>query len=119
LIIYGEIDSDIDNNIDKENTLIIIELTGGYEKLCIGMFYNNNNKNIILAEGIKVNNFEKSLKNHKAKTDKEDCVLFCEYGKLFHNELNLYNKKDTNREERYEWRINKKSIPKTKIIERY
>jgi transposase len=88
-----------DADTDKSETLVIIDLTGGYEKLCVDKFHSEGYKNIILAEGIKINNFKKSLKNHKAKTDKEDCILLCEYGKLFCNELKLYTKKDKNRDE--------------------
>jgi transposase len=93
----NKIENKLYSETDKSETLVIIDLTGGYEKLCVDMFYNNNFKNIILAEGIKVNNFKKTLKNHKAKTDKADSILLCEYGKTFHRELNLYSKKDNDR----------------------
>jgi transposase len=37
----------------------------------------------MLAEGLKVKNFKKSIKNNGAKTDKADCLTLIEYGKYF------------------------------------
>jgi hypothetical protein len=42
-----------DNVVAMDEVLIIIDLTGGYEKLCLNTFYGNGFKNIILAEGLK------------------------------------------------------------------
>jgi transposase len=86
-----------DNAIDIDKMLVIIDLTGGYEKLCLSVFYSNGFKNIILAEGLKVKNFKKSIKNNGAKTDKLDCLTLIEYGKHFQNNINLYNPQSEDR----------------------
>jgi transposase len=62
------------------------------------MFYHQVFKNIILAEGLKVKNFKRSVKNNGAKTDKEDCILLAEYGKQFHSQLKLYEPRNETRE---------------------
>jgi transposase len=87
-----------DNGVNINETLIVIDLTGGYEKLTLNTFYNNNFKNIILAEGLKVKNFKKSTKNNGAKTDKLDCIALIEYAKHFQNNINLYKPQNEDRE---------------------
>jgi transposase len=85
-------------SLDKNDILIVIDLTGGYEKLCCNTLYNNNFKSIVLAEGFKVKNFSKSTNHNRAKTDKMDCRLLIEYGKYFINELNLYEPQEEDRD---------------------
>jgi transposase len=77
----------IDNNklINSDKLLIIIDLTGGYEKLISNVFYNSGFTSIIMAEGFKVKNFTKSIRHNRAKTDKIDCQILIEYGKYFVN----------------------------------
>jgi transposase len=84
-------------SVHENNVLVVIDLTGGYEKLCLNTFYDSNFKNIILAEGLKVRNFKKSLKNNGAKTDRLDCMLLVEYGKCFYHSLPLYKPQDKDR----------------------
>lgn len=87
------------NNITKNNILVVIDLTGGYEKLIRNTFYEKGYTNILLAEGLKVKNFNKSTKYNRAKTDKEDCYILAEYGKKFYKELKLYEPEEEVREE--------------------
>lgn len=77
-------------NIEKENVLVVIDLTGGYEKEIVEVFYAKGFTHIMLAEGLKVKNFSKSTRYNRAKTDKEDCYILAEYGKKFHKDLKLY-----------------------------
>ena len=88
--------NDIDKNLKKE-TLIIIDLTGGYEKKVVNIFYKND-YSIITAEGLKVKNFSRTTKYNRAKTDKKDAEILVEYGKHFYNKLSLYTPKDDTRE---------------------
>jgi hypothetical protein len=108
-----------DNEINTNEILIIIDLTGGYEKLTLNTFYNNNFKNIILAEGLKVKNFKKSLKNNNAKTDKLDCLTLIDYGKHFHNKISLYSPQSEDRElinQLYNW-IEARSRVNTSLLD--
>ena len=88
-----------ENNINKNDILIIIDLTGGYEKNIRDIFYKNGYTNILMAEGLKVKNFNKTTKYNRAKTDKQDCFILVEYGKTFYNELKLYEPMEEIREE--------------------
>ena len=93
-------DNNKDNNkISKNDILIVIDLTGGYEKLIRNTFYERGYTNILLAEGLKVKNFNKSTKYNRAKTDKQDCFILAEYGKAFYKELKLYEPIEEIREE--------------------
>ena len=89
---------EVPNERRDDEILTIIDLTGGYEKLTLNTFYNNNFKNIMLAEGLKVKNFKKSLKNNSAKTDKLNCLTLIDYGKHFHDNISLYTPQSNDRE---------------------
>ncbi|MDR0423226.1 MAG: transposase [Rickettsiales bacterium] len=86
------------SDIDKGDTLVVIDLTGGYEKLVANLFYKSGFTNIILAEGFKVKNFTKSTKHNKAKTDKIDCQSLIYFAKYFttqqDNKFNFYTPTD-------------------------
>ena len=90
--------SNNNQTIDKKDILIIIDLTGGYEKKAIKLFYQNGFCNIIRAEGLKVKNFSKSTKYNRAKTDKKDSEVLVEYGKHFYDKISLYNPDEEIRE---------------------
>ncbi len=72
-----------ENNININEVLVVIDLTGGYEKEITNIFYARGYTNILLAEGLKVKNFSKSTKYNRAKTDKVDCYILAEYDKMF------------------------------------
>lgn len=101
--------NDINNSkeINYNNTLIVIDLTGGYEILCRDTFYNMGFTNIHLAEGIKVKYFSKSILKNKAKTDKIDSKMLVLYAERMINDLRLYNKtsEDLNKLNEYVERI--------------
>ncbi len=78
-------------NVKKEEILVVIDLTGGYEKEITNIFYARGYTNILLAEGLKVKNFSKSTKYNRAKTDKQDSYILAEYGKKFYKELKLFS----------------------------
>lgn len=78
-------------SINPNNTLIIIDLTGGYEVLSKNTFYKLGFNNIHLAEGIKVKYFHKSILTNKAKTDKLDSKLLALYGEKMIDNLILYD----------------------------
>ena len=84
------LNEDSKQTINKEDILIIIDLTGGYEKVILNTFYKSGYRRIIRAEGLKVKNFSKSIKYNRAKTDKKDAEILVEYGRHFYNKLPLY-----------------------------
>ena len=87
-------------NLNKEDDiLVVIDLTGGYEKQIVNTFYEKGYINVLLAEGLKVKNFSKSTKYNRAKTDKMDAFILVEYGKMFYKTLKLYESIEINREE--------------------
>lgn len=75
-------------HFDRENTLVILENTGGYENICISTLEkigykihranNNRVKSLIKARGI------------NAKTDKLDAKGLALFGQFFHQELEIY-----------------------------
>lgn len=72
----------------SEDLYIVIDLTGGYEALCVNEFYNNG-FNVIRAEGRKVKAFSRAL-GISAKTDKIDANILAQYGEKCFNSLRLY-----------------------------
>ena len=72
----------------SEDLYIIIDLTGGYEALCVNEFYSKG-YNIIRAEGRKVKAFARAL-GISAKTDKLDANILAQYGEKCFNSLRLY-----------------------------
>ena len=72
----------------SEDLYIVIDLTGGYEALCVNMFYEKG-FNVIRAEGRKVKYFART-KGEKAKTDAIDARLLAIYGEKFFENLRLY-----------------------------
>ena len=86
------------NNIKKEEILTVIDLTGGYEKEIVNTFYDKGYNNILLVEGLKVKNFNRSTKYNRAKTDKVDCFILAEYGKTFYRDLKLYKPMEDSRD---------------------
>jgi transposase len=86
--------------IEKDEVLITIDLTGGYEKTITHLLFQNGFKNIVLADGFKVKNFTKSTRHNRAKTDAVDCKILIEYSKYFitQNQLDFYTPLDEDRE---------------------
>ena len=74
--------------ITKEELLVLIDLTGGYERTAVRHFCKNG-YNVHLAEGVKVKNFTRSI-GQNAKTDKIDAKILAEYGEHFQDRLRLY-----------------------------
>lgn len=72
----------------SENLYVIIDLTGGYEALCVNEFYAKG-YNIIRAEGRKVKSFARAL-GINAKTDKLDARILAQYAEKCFNSLRLY-----------------------------
>lgn len=72
----------------SENLYIVIDLTGGYEALCVNMFYEKG-FNVIRAEGRKVKNFARAI-GIIAKTDIIDAKLLADYGEKCFERLRLY-----------------------------
>ena len=72
----------------KEDLLVVIDLTGGYESKAVEVFCELG-FNVHRAQGRKVKNFIRAY-GQNAKTDKIDAYMLCEYGKLFQNKLRLY-----------------------------
>lgn len=71
-----------------KETLVVIDLTGGYEALCVDEFYAAG-YNLVRAEGRKVKAFARAM-NILAKTDKIDACLLADYGRKFADRLVLY-----------------------------
>lgn len=72
----------------SEDLYLIIDLTGGYEALCVNELYLKGYK-IIRAEGRKVKAFARAL-GISAKTDKIDASILAQYGEKCFNSLRLY-----------------------------
>ncbi len=72
----------------SEDLYLIIDLTGGYEALCVNELYLKGYK-IIRAEGRKVKAFARAL-GISAKTDKIDASILALYGEKCFNSLRLY-----------------------------
>lgn len=78
-------------DINLDNSLVIIDLTGGYEHLAVETFYNSG-FNVHRAEGRKVKSFIRSL-GAKAKTDKIDAKMLALYGEKLQENLTLFTPK--------------------------
>lgn len=72
----------------SEELYIVVDLTGGYEALCVNMLYDNG-FNVIRAEGRKVKNFARAM-GIIAKTDAIDAKLLAEYGEKCFESLRIY-----------------------------
>ena len=72
----------------SEELYIVVDLTGGYEALCVNMFYDKGFK-VIRAEGRKVKNFARAM-GITAKTDTIDAKLLAEYGEKCFERLRIY-----------------------------
>ena len=72
----------------SEDLYIVIDLTGGYEALCVKLFYDNGFK-VIRAEGRKVKAFARAL-GINAKTDRIDAKVLASYGEKCFEHLRLY-----------------------------
>lgn len=79
-------------DIDLDKTMVIIDLTGGYEHLAVETFYEAG-FNIHRAEGRKVKSFIKAL-GTKAKTDKIDAKMLALYGEKLQENLALFTPKE-------------------------
>ena len=77
----------------SEDLYIIIDLTGGYEALCVNLFYEKG-FNVIRAEGRKVKNFARAI-GITAKTDTIDAKLLADYGEKCFERLRLYTPYDS------------------------
>ncbi|MBO5284486.1 MAG: transposase [Alphaproteobacteria bacterium] len=76
----------------SEDLYIVIDLTGGYEALCVKLFYIKGFK-VIRAEGRKVKAFARAL-GINAKTDKIDAQVLAIYGEKCFEHLRLYQSYD-------------------------
>lgn len=75
-------------HFDRENTLVILENTGGYENVCISTLEKIGYK-IHRANNNRVKDFIKARGIH-AKTDKLDAKGLALFGQFFHQELEIY-----------------------------
>ena len=76
------------NFIVSADLLVLIDLTGGYEKLVVSAFYKAG-FNICLAQGRKVRQFSAAF-GQKAKTDVIDAKMLTIYGAKMQETLRLY-----------------------------
>ena len=72
----------------SEELLVVVDLTGGYEDVCVKSFYMAG-FNVHRAEGRRVKAFLRAM-NQKAKTDIIDAVGLAKYGEKMQENLNLY-----------------------------
>lgn len=79
--------------VEKEDLLVLIDLTGGYERTAARYFYKEG-YNVHLAEGRKVKNYTIAI-GQNAKTDKIDAKILAEYGEHFQEKLRLYKYNET------------------------
>lgn len=78
----------------SENLYVVIDLTGGYEALCVRTFYEQGFQ-IIRAEGRKVKSFARAM-GIQAKTDMIDARLLALYGEKCFEHLRLYEGREQN-----------------------
>jgi transposase len=71
-----------------EELLVVVDLTGGYEKLCADTFYAAG-FHVHRADGRRVKAFLRAM-NQKAKTDAIDAVGLAKYGEKMQETLGLY-----------------------------
>ena len=72
----------------KDELLVVIDLTGGYEELCVTSFYESG-FHVHRAEGRRVKSFLRAM-NQKAKTDIIDARGLAKYGEKMQENLILY-----------------------------
>lgn len=77
----------------ESNTLVLIDLTGGYEKLFANALVSYG-FDVHRAQGRRVKSFSKGI-GQEAKTDKIDAQILTEYGRTAQAKLRLY-KEETN-----------------------
>lgn len=77
---------------DRGGTLAVIDLTGGYEAVCVREFQKAG-FDVVAAEGLRVRSFARSM-GVSAKTDSIDARVLCEYGRLFQDRLRLYKSRN-------------------------
>ena len=73
----------------SKQTLVIVDLTGGYEAECVRAFALKG-FDVVRAEGLKVKGFAKAV-GQKAKTDGIDARLLAKYGEKCYEDLFLYD----------------------------
>ncbi len=87
-------------DMDRENTLVILENTGGYENVCIDTLQRIGYK-IHRANNNKVKNFIR-YRGIKAKTDRIDAEALVDYGKFTYNnteeDIDIYEAPTENQE---------------------
>ena len=76
----------------REGVLAVIDLTGGYEAVCVSEF-RRAGFDVAVAEGFRVRSFARTI-GVSAKTDSIDARVLCEYGRLFQDKLRLYEPKN-------------------------
>lgn len=74
---------------NRDDTLVIIDLTGGYESTSVECFYEAG-FNVHRAEGRRVKSFIRSLGEY-SKTDKIDAKMLSYYGEKFQENLRLFS----------------------------
>jgi transposase len=72
----------------SEELLVVVDLTGGYERLCADMFYHAGFY-VHRADGKRVKAFLKAM-NQKAKTDTIDAHGLAKYGEKMQESIELY-----------------------------
>lgn len=77
----------------SDSIYFVVDLTGGYEALCVNMFYEKGFK-VIRAEGRKVKNFARAM-GITAKTDTIDAKLLADYGEKCFERLRQYTPYDS------------------------
>ena len=75
--------------IFSEDLLVVIDLTGGYEEVCVKSFYQAGFY-VHMAEGRRVKAFLRAM-NQKAKTDLIDAIGLAKYGEKMQENLVLYS----------------------------
>lgn len=74
--------------VPQKDLLVIIDLTGGYEDVCVQLFCSAH-FNIHRAEGRRVKSFMKAT-GQLAKTDKIDAYCLAQYGESLQDNLVMY-----------------------------
>jgi len=72
----------------SEELLVVVDLTGGYEDVCVKSFYKAG-FHVHRAEGRRVKAFLRAM-NQKAKTDVIDAIALAKYGEKMQENLILY-----------------------------
>jgi transposase len=83
-----EINSFIQTLTFSEELLVVIDLTGGYEDVCVKSFYDAG-FHVHRAEGRRVKAFLRAM-NQRAKTDMLDAIGLVKYAEKMYENLHLY-----------------------------